>query len=231
MSTEKARRGEELDKLLISLVKEQKPQTVEELVEMIPERCSCSKEEIIERISLMQDRGTLSLKRSKASVPTTFLGFVLSDSSVWFWIVIILAISTVSLIAITPENAFPFVYARYILGLVYALFLPGYCFERAFLTQKLDYMEQVVLSLGLSIVFIFLTGLLLNYLPWGLALTPIVLSLLIVTLIFSLTALCREYKAERRKFSQTREKPIASPISKHDEVVRLASAHPKITRC
>ena len=200
MATEKDKRDKNLDELLIKFVREQKPETVEQLAEMIQEQHHFNKEEIMEHVSLLQSEGKLSLKETKKAFPSSFPSFILSDRSAWFWIIAVLAFSTSVVVAAIPENAFPFVYARYILGLLYVLFLPGYCFIRAFFMQReLEYLEQIVFSLGLSILFVFLTGLLLNYSPWGITLAPIVLSLLTLTLVFSIIALFREYQTRSKQ--------------------------------
>ena len=199
MAAKKHKKDKNLDELLIKFVTKQKPETVEQLAEMIQEQHYFSREEIMEHILLLQSEGKLSLKETKKAIPPSFLSFILSDRSAWFWIIAFTAFSTIVAVAAIPENAFPFVYARYVLGLLYVLFLPGYCFIRAFFTQRpLEYLEQILFSLGLSIVFVFLIGLLLNYSPWGITLAPIVLSLLTLTLAFSIIALFREYQIKSR---------------------------------
>lgn len=200
MTSEKNKKDEKLNELIINFVREQKPETVEELIEMMLNQYSFSKEQIIEHVSVLHSEGKISLKETKETFPSSFSGFILSDRSAWFWIIAVLTFSTVAVVPAIPENAFPFVYVRYVLGLLYVLFLPGYCFIRAFFMQReLEYLEQIVLSLGLSIVFVFLIGLLLNYLPWGIALIPIVLSLSTIALLFSIIALIREYRTKYRK--------------------------------
>lgn len=200
MPTEKTRRWEDLDKLLINLTMERRPETVQQLVEMINKRFSYREDEIIERISVLQDERRLSLLKTKETFPTTFTGYILSGFSSWFWFVVIFAVVTALLVVAIPDNAFPFAYARYGLGLVYLLFIPGYCFVRAiFVNKEISVLEQLAVSLGLSILLVFLMGLLLNYSPWGIGLTPIVISFLFVTLLFSLVAVFRNYKTEWRK--------------------------------
>lgn len=213
MPTEEDKKDNSLNELLIKFVREQKPETVGLLVEMIQGQHPFSREEIMEHVLLLQKEGKLSLKETEKAFPSSFLSFILSDRSAWFWVVAVLSFSTIVAVATVPENAFPLVYARYILGVVYVLFLPGYCFSRAFSMQReLEYLGQIVLSLGLSIVFVFVLGLLLNYSPWGITLNPIVISLLILTLLFSIIALFREYQI------------------RSEQVVRKGSEHTKIHR-
>lgn len=59
------------------------------------------------------------------------------------------------------------------------LFLPGYTLIAALFPKKndLDGIERLALSFGLSIAVVPLIGLGLNYTPWGIRLTPVVISL------------------------------------------------------
>ena len=114
-------------------------------------------------------------------------------------------------IFVVPEDDFPLVYARYVLGAIFILWLPGYAFIKALFPQtlpfaralahslgttekNLDTIERVALSLGMSIALVPIVGLLLNYTPWGIRLTPIVLSLTTLTSAFATTAIAREYQ-------------------------------------
>jgi uncharacterized membrane protein len=66
-------------------------------------------------------------------------------------------------------------------------------------TENLETVERIALSLGMSIALAPIVGLLLNYTPWGIRLTPIVLSLLSLTLVFATAALIREYQASKQR--------------------------------
>jgi uncharacterized membrane protein len=133
----------------------------------------------------------------------------------WYWTTIALAIATTIAVFTIPEDVYPIVYARSILGAIFVLWLPGYTFIKALFpvhvptktsTESLDPIERIALSLGMSIALVPTIGLLLNYTPWGIRLTPIVLSLLALTLIFATTAIAREH--------QTKTKMHAYPITK-----------------
>jgi uncharacterized membrane protein len=100
----------------------------------------------------------------------------------------------------TPEDAYPIVYARSALGIIFVLFLPGYTFIKALFPTKvpiktssenLDTIERIALSLGMSIALVPIIGLILNYTPWGIRLMPITLSLLALTIIFATAAVLR----------------------------------------
>ncbi|MBS7630262.1 DUF1616 domain-containing protein [Candidatus Bathyarchaeota archaeon] len=97
-------------------------------------------------------------------------------------------------IFLIPEDAYPIILARYVLGSLFVLFLPGFSLVKALFPKKeLDNVERMVLSLGLSLAIVPIFGLLLNYTPWGIRLTPITLVLLSFTIFLSFVAMIREY--------------------------------------
>jgi len=63
-------------------------------------------------------------------------------------------------------------------------------------TESLDPIERIALSLGMSIALVPIIGLLLNYTPWGITLTPITLSLLALTTVFATAAILREHQTK-----------------------------------
>jgi uncharacterized membrane protein len=75
---------------------------------------------------------------------------------------------------------------RIVFGLPFLLFLPGYSLVSALWAKnsELDGLERIALSLGLSIVLVALAGLGLNYTPWGITLTSMVVGLYCLILVF-----------------------------------------------
>ncbi len=75
---------------------------------------------------------------------------------------------------------------RIVFGLPFLLFLPGYSLVSALWARKseLDGLERVALSLGLSIAIVALAGLGLNYTPWGITLSSVVICVNLLILIF-----------------------------------------------
>ena len=73
----------------------------------------------------------------------------------------------------------PLAILRLALGLVYLLFIPGYVLQMALYPRvdDLDGVERVALSFALSVAVLAPIALVLNYLPWGIRLWPIVISL------------------------------------------------------
>lgn len=98
----------------------------------------------------------------------------------------LLALATLAF-TLTPLANLP---VRVPLGLLMVLFIPGYALIAALFPRKgdLDGIERVALSFGLSIAVVPLIGLGLNYTPWGIRLTPVVISLAVFTVILAAAA-------------------------------------------
>ena len=103
----------------------------------------------------------------------------------------ILAILLIIVITFFPSNVL-----RIILGLPLMLFFPGYTLIAALFPKKsaLDGFERLALSFGLSIAVVPLSGLVLDYTPWGIRLYPILISLTIFLIITSVIAWYRRQR-------------------------------------
>ncbi|NJD98863.1 DUF1616 domain-containing protein [Thermococcus sp. LS1] len=109
----------------------------------------------------------------------------------------LLTIIALSLILDLLIAFFPDSLLRKALGLAFVLFFPGYVFITALFPNRkeLDNLERLALSFGLSIAIVPLIGLGLNYTPWGIRLIPILVSLTIFNIAFSIIAIYRRAKA------------------------------------
>ncbi|PKL67033.1 MAG: hypothetical protein CVV28_07895 [Methanobacteriales archaeon HGW-Methanobacteriales-1] len=110
----------------------------------------------------------------------------------------------VPIISKTPLNS--------ILGLLFVLFIPGYTLIAALFPKKqdLDNIARGALSFGLSLAISPLIGLALNYTPFGIKLSPIVISLTIFTIIMVVIS----YIRRRKVSSENRFNPeITSSLS------------------
>ena len=200
-----------LDRQIIRTVEIAKPENVQQLVDQVQALSSKSKQEILNRIMHLQQEEKIRLKPPQTPTPEKFRSYLRSNHAVWYWITMTLTLTTTLIVFVVPEDDFPLVYARYALGIVYILWLPGYAFIKALFPQtlpfaralahslgttekNLDTIERVALSLGMSIALVPIIGLLLNYTPWGIRLTPTVLSLTALTIIFATAAIVREHQ-------------------------------------
>jgi uncharacterized membrane protein len=135
-----------------------------------------------------------SLDLIEPSLPSTLSRYALSLRSLWFW-------ALTALVALMIPTVFyvvdaPFLYVRYVLGILFVLYLPGSMLIEALYpkSQDLESLERLALSIGLSLAVTPLIGLVLNYTPWGIRLTPITISLATFTEAMAITALIRKYR-------------------------------------
>jgi hypothetical protein len=121
------------------------------------------------------------------------------ERNVWFYASVAVSLMTVLSIYTLPTEL-PLVAVRWVLGSVFVLFLPGYVSVEALFPKgrDLDTIERFALSFGLSLALVPLVGLLLNYSPWGIRLTPLVISLVILTLGLVGVGVRRQYGISAR---------------------------------
>jgi uncharacterized protein DUF1616 len=121
-----------------------------------------------------------------------YLGFW--ERNLWFYASLAVSLFTVLVIFTVPPEL-PLVILQWVLGSVFVLFLPGYVALEALFPKgrELDGVERFALSVGLSLALIPLVVLMLNYTPWGIRLTPIVISITLLTLGLAFVGLARRF--------------------------------------
>jgi uncharacterized membrane protein len=112
-------------------------------------------------------------------------------------LVIILILTLITFPVVTLSEGVP----RIILGVIFLLIFPGYTLMAALFPGKksMTYIERAGLTFVLSFALVALIGLVLNYTPWGVRLTPVTLSMTIIILILSGIAFVR-----RRNLSESK---------------------------
>jgi hypothetical protein len=188
-----------IEQHILQLVKKENPENVEQLLKLAKEKLSLTDEEALKHIAQLINREKIKLKEPSKPTPQSLKTYMRSTEAYWFWTTISLAIATVITVFTVPEDAYPIVYIRYVLGSIFVLGLPGFTLIKALFPSKkeMDSIERVALSIGLSLAIVPIVGLLLNYTPWGIRLTPITISLLALTITFATTALIREHQTKR----------------------------------
>jgi len=106
-------------------------------------------------------------------------------------LIIFLTLLCIPFVLIPPLNEISPI--RIILGLPLVLFLPGYALIATLFPRKddLDGIERIALSFGLSIAITPLLGLALNYTPFEIRLTPILIVLSVFTISLAIGAYVR----------------------------------------
>lgn len=202
---------------ILRLIETEKPESVAQLVKLAKRQLQVPEKEITQQILRLQDEGKIVLRNPKSQTKIDLKPYLKTESAYWYWSIILLAVITTIATLTIPPDAFPIVYVRYILGAAFVLYLPGYTFVRALFPKwqttkhyegELDLVIRLALSIALSLALVPIIGLLLNYTPWGITLTPIVLSLLTATTVFSTIAVVREHQfpLSTSKLVQTRFK-------------------------
>ncbi|MFX0196858.1 MAG: DUF1616 domain-containing protein [Candidatus Hodarchaeota archaeon] len=114
-----------------------------------------------------------------------------------FLVSFFLCIVAILAILIVPENVKIFSYIRYMFGILFTLFLPGFALVRfLFLTKKeMDILELFGLSIIFSIILDILVGAILYY-TWEISLGPIIATLTVLTMPFLIVS---QYLRIKRK--------------------------------
>jgi len=189
----------EIEQYILNLVKTADFETVEHLIVQVQQKSPLSKQEILDHIIALQNQGKLILKNSVASAPFSLKTYLLSKHGYWYWFTLILSVITFLLVFTISENTHPLMYVRYMLGAIFVLWLPGHALIKAlFPTKEIDTIERIALSIGMSLALTPIIGLLLNYTPWGIRLTPVTLSLLALTITLATAALLREHQIKAK---------------------------------
>jgi uncharacterized membrane protein len=200
-------KADELTQTIIQIINERKPQNVQQLTILVKERLPITEEKILDAILKLQSQGTIKLESQPLLASLKLATYLKTSQALWYWATIAIATITVAIVFTVPEDFYPWSYLRNAFGAIFVLWLPGYAFIKALFpvqvpiktsTENLDTIERIALSLGMSIALVPIIGLLLNYTPWGIRLTPIVLSLLALTLVFATAAVIREQQIKKQ---------------------------------
>lgn len=142
---------------------------------------------------------------TEAKPHESMASYALSPISLWFWGAAGAVLLSVALTSVTSGVA---LYLRYVFGTALIVFLPGYALIEALypkhgpqpqvervglIKAELDDLTRFALSIGLSLAIAPLTGLALNYTPFGIRLLPVVLSLAGLTLALLCVALKKKH--------------------------------------
>jgi hypothetical protein len=196
--------------VVIQIIEEKKPKTVQELVNSASETLKISEQEAMELVLKLQKEGKVRLERETLPTPQKLTSYLRTEDALWYWVTVIFSLGTAVVAFTVPEDLYPWVFVRYVSGSIFVLWLPGYTFVKALFptqvpiklqTESLDALERIALSLGLSLALVPIVGFLLNYTVWGVKLTTTVMSLLVLTVFCATVALTREHQEKMKNCS------------------------------
>ncbi len=153
---------------------------------------SPTERQITDLVLRLAAEGKVDLKAAKSS--ETLVRFLWKwELNLCFYVSAVASFGAILAIYLVPSE-FPIVVVRWVFGAVFILFIPGFAaVEALFGIRDLDSVERVALSFGLSLALATLVGAILNYTPWGMTLTPIVISLTLTTMALNVIALLRKH--------------------------------------
>jgi uncharacterized membrane protein len=108
-------------------------------------------------------------------------------------IIVLFTVLAMAIVYVVPSDS-PFFILRYVLGFIFVAFLPGYCLVSILYARgnRLDLIEELVLSVALSFGIVGVTGLFLGLSPIGINFTSITASLSVIVLVLAVVAFIRK---------------------------------------
>ena len=136
--------------------------------------------------------------------PSNLRNYLKTKKASWYWMILILAITTTVIVFSVPEDFYPIVYLRYVFGAMFIFWLPGYSVIKALFVNRnpteiknsVDFVENIGLVLSSNLAIVPITGLIINYLLGGIGFESITIGLLVITLVFATLAFIRECQTE-----------------------------------
>lgn len=162
-----------------------------------------TKESKIKKVIEEKKKSEVKTSKVKEFISANKEEYKKGSKSTYIDLILIFLLTILSIIfVISPVLDSSFI--RTILGILFILFLPGYSLIAALFPKigDLDNIERLALSFGLSIVISPLIGLALNYTPFKIELTPILVSLSIFTILMLIITFFRRNRVpEAERFS------------------------------
>ncbi len=180
----------DLGTIILGKLKGDEPITLRRLVSRVSSDSAQSADRVVAEIVRLQGEGRLSVTEPKPY--RTLPGYLFSPYSIWFWEVVLGALSSLGVVLISSG---PFLYVRIVLGGLLVLFLPGYSIVNAIYPKKteIDSLTTVALSFVMSVATVALIGFVLNYTPFGISLGAVAVCIGVMTLALTFLAAVRKY--------------------------------------
>ena len=194
---------------ILKVLNERNPRTIRELISIVKQDIPISEKAILTEVLKLQNQGKLKIRNNSSERQGSLSTYLNNNHALWYQIVIGLSIITLVASTLIDETFYPLNYLRNILGIIFVLWLPGYAFIRAVFpsfinenqkSSNLHTAEIISLSVVMSLAIVIIIVFILNFLPTGIQLIPIVFSLLIFTSITATVAVIREYRIRKKGF-------------------------------
>ena len=203
-----------VDECILRIITEKNPETIKQLVELVRQEIDFPEKEILKHTLSLQSEGKITLKKMPDAA-TNFSSYILSRRAYWYWATLIFTGITLFLVLQIPENVYAITYARYFFGSFFVLLLPGYALVRAlYPARRLDNIERIGLSIGISIAIVCSDAFLLNFSPWKITVLSLVLTLSAFIVIFATIAFTQEMISTIREINNSESNPTNKSLEK-----------------
>jgi hypothetical protein len=207
MANQQSTETNQIREFIVEIVNTKKPETSNAIVKLVQQKYPMPVEEKKAIPMQLEEENKIHFTKKTSQSPSKLSAYVFSHNSIWFWTTAAIAITTAVAVFLIPENDYPLTYLRQVMGTIFVLLLPGFAFLKTLypakvpietLSENLVTVERIALNIGLSIALVAIDGLILNYTPWGIRLAPITLSLFVLTLVFAVAGIFREYQTKNK---------------------------------
>jgi hypothetical protein len=194
VQTRELEQGIFLQKLVIDAMRKYNCKTVRDLVtrlQIIDH--SLTVEDICAIVKALEKEKKIVLAHPQ--VHYSFFGYLTkSYASLPFWLAIAIVAMTLVVAYIPYQNVEQWSAFRGVVGGAFMLFIPGYALTKLiFPRRQLKYTELIAFSIGLSLAFSSLVGLILNHISWKLSLDLTVMTLSLLTLLLLVLSEFRKF--------------------------------------
>jgi hypothetical protein len=194
VQTRELEQGIFLQKLVIDAMRKYNCKTVRDLVtrlQIIDH--SLTVEDICAIVKALEKEKKIVLAHPQ--VHYSFFGYLTkSYASLPFWLAIAIVAMTLVVAYIPYQNVEQWSAFRGVVGGAFMLFIPGYALTKLiFPRRQLKYTELIAFSIGLSLAFSSLVGLILNHISWKLSLDLTVMTLSLLTLLLLVLSEYRKF--------------------------------------
>lgn len=125
----------------------------------------------------------------------------------WFGLIISFTVLTMLFVYVVPSDSLFFI-IRYVFSFVFVAILPGYCLVTVLFSKKnkLELVEETVLSVALSFGIAGLVGLVLGLSPIGINFTSITVSLTAIVSVLAVVAFLLKSREPREFHLKSEER-------------------------
>jgi Protein of unknown function (DUF1616) len=206
LNSEATNQTEKLKAYIVDAINEFHPESVNQLIGIVQKQTLASNKEITNSLVQLETEDKLFFVEGKQALNGTGRKSWALRKMTWFWTTLTLLSISILVFSLSTLNLHwaYLIYLRYIFAIILVLFLPGFTFIKLLFgsrmpfsgNAKVDYIELIGVSIGLSIILAPTVGLALNYTSWGISFESLIVSLFVVTLLFASGGALREYASE-----------------------------------